>query len=315
MASTAVDRIIMPFRIMPLVLFLTLMHRPSLGQRDNGQPWQSTRRGRFQAYKHLQSPLAREPVVSCAPPPSPQHNSRDCKSASHGRAEGAFKRSLGNIFPLHEARATGARAIYLDIGARHPFPTKQHPKQTSLPYFTRLYPGGSEFNVYAFEADTFWSQYYTNIENIRERLSVVSLQFLNRAVGVADRIANLTSKPGTPMHSSGTRIIMPPRTAKNGSQSVRKLLVYVPVMEIDFASWLARTVSRFDYVVCKMDIEGAEFNVIPHLISRGVITLIDELFLECHSEEMHGNGPRAFTECIQLHETIRDAGVWEHDWY
>jgi len=86
-------------------------------------------------------------------------------------------------------------------------------------------------------------------------------------------------------------------------------------MEIDFASWLARTVSRFDYVVCKMDIEGAEFNVIPHLISRGVITLIDELFLECHSEEMHGNGPRAFTECIQLHETIRDAGVWEHDWY
>ena len=144
---------------------------------------------------------------------------------------------------------------------------------------------------------------------------MVSLQFLNRAVGVADRIANLTSKPGTPMHSSGTRIIMPPRTAKNGSQSVRKLLVYVPVMEIDFASWLARTVSRFDYVVCKMDIEGAEFNVIPHLISRGVITLIDELFLECHSEEMHGNGPRAFTECIQLHETIRDAGVWEHDWY
>ena len=143
MASTAVDRIIMPFRVMPLVLFLTLMHRPSLGQRDNGQPWQSTRRGRFQAYKHLQSPLAREPVVSCAPPPSPQHNSRDCKSASHGRAEGAFKRSLGNIFPLHEARATGARAIYLDIGARHPFPTKQHPKQASLPYFTRLYPGGT----------------------------------------------------------------------------------------------------------------------------------------------------------------------------
>ena len=38
---------------------------------------------------------------------------------------------------------------------------------------------------------------------------------------------------------------------------------------IDVADFLKRTVSEDDFVVVKMDIEGAEYDVIPHLIAAG----------------------------------------------
>ena len=37
-------------------------------------------------------------------------------------------------------------------------------------------------------------------------------------------------------------------------------------------------------MVVKMDIEGAEYDVVPHLLREKVADLIDELFLEIHTE-------------------------------
>ena len=53
---------------------------------------------------------------------------------------------------------------------------------------------------------------------------------------------------------------------------------------IDIADWLRRTVRPDDFVVVKMDIEGAEYDVVPHLLREKVADLIDELFLEIHTE-------------------------------
>ena len=41
---------------------------------------------------------------------------------------------------------------------------------------------------------------------------------------------------------------------------------FVEVETIDFSDWLVSSVSQDDYVVCKMDIEGAEFDVLEHLL-------------------------------------------------
>jgi len=57
---------------------------------------------------------------------------------------------------------------------------------------------------------------------------------------------------------------------------------YVEVESIDFNDWLKANISMDDTVVCKMDIEGAEFDVLEHIISRGGINLINTILIEWH---------------------------------
>lgn len=54
------------------------------------------------------------------------------------------------------------------------------------------------------------------------------------------------------------------------------------VRTIDFAEWLQENVDPGDLVVVKMDIEGAEYHVLQHLLATGAIDLIDELRCEFH---------------------------------
>ena len=74
-----------------------------------------------------------------------------------------------------------------------------------------------------------------------------------------------------------------------------------------------------DFVVVKMDIEGAEYDVVPHLLREKVADLIDELFLEVHTETNtcckppHDAG-RHRSDAMRLLHSLRDAGVYAHEW-
>jgi len=50
----------------------------------------------------------------------------------------------------------------------------------------------------------------------------------------------------------------------------------------NFSQWLKATVEPEDHVVVKLDVEGAEFSIIPQMIREGTICLIDVLSLEEH---------------------------------
>ena len=74
---------------------------------------------------------------------------------------------------------------------------------------------------------------------------------------------------------------------------------------MDIAEYLQRTLVRDDYVVCKMDIEGAERRVLQKLLATGAIHLIDEFFLECHYP---------WPACYDLFVLLRTSGVYSHEW-
>lgn len=54
------------------------------------------------------------------------------------------------------------------------------------------------------------------------------------------------------------------------------------VTSVRFSSLLKDTVKRSDFVLVKLDIEGAEFAVMDDLIATNAIMLIDELYVEFH---------------------------------
>ena len=71
--------------------------------------------------------------------------------------------------------------------------------------------------------------------------------------------------------------------------------------------------------ILQADIEGAEYTVVPHLIRSGTLHLVDEIFVEVHTEintccrPPHNKG-RSFQDAMRLIASLREAGVYAHAW-
>ncbi len=57
------------------------------------------------------------------------------------------------------------------------------------------------------------------------------------------------------------------------------------VQTFDFAKWFSLIVQKYSYVVLKMDIEGAEYDLIHELSNLALLRSIDVLFMEIHGHK------------------------------
>jgi FkbM family methyltransferase len=58
---------------------------------------------------------------------------------------------------------------------------------------------------------------------------------------------------------------------------------YLEIDSINLAEFIKEQFSRDDFIILKLDIEGAEYDVLPELIRTDVIGYIDKLYCEFHS--------------------------------
>jgi len=54
---------------------------------------------------------------------------------------------------------------------------------------------------------------------------------------------------------------------------------------IDFSDWIAKTFKPEDFIVVKMDIEGAEYDVLEKLIETNIIEHINIIYIEWHQKK------------------------------
>jgi FkbM family methyltransferase len=86
----------------------------------------------------------------------------------------------------------------------------------------------------------------------------------------------------------GSSTIMPDHFKSNLSNignSLQKSLVWdnkITVPCFDFSTWLKNNVKQEDYVLCKIDIEGAEFEVLKKCIMDDTLKLINQIDIEFH---------------------------------
>jgi FkbM family methyltransferase len=58
----------------------------------------------------------------------------------------------------------------------------------------------------------------------------------------------------------------------------------ISVEAIDFGQWLAGKFRPEDWIILKLDIEGAEYPILDQMIRDGSIGLVDMLFIEFHND-------------------------------
>jgi hypothetical protein len=96
---------------------------------------------------------------------------------------------------------------------------------------------------------------------------------------------------------------------KEAGKAVGTTMMTVPM--VDFPKWLTQSFTPEDYIIAKMDIEGAEFSILNTLLDGPSGCLMDVLALECHAWI---GDCAAITKKLQQHSCISVVPTtsWDH---
>ena len=86
------------------------------------------------------------------------------------------------------------------------------------------------------------------------------------------------------------------------------------VNAIDFSAWIIENFSKDDYIICKMDIEGAEYDVVPKMIKDGSVEYMDEMIIEFHTI-WQIEGDYVEERNAQIHEYFEQSNVKLTKWW
>jgi FkbM family methyltransferase len=117
------------------------------------------------------------------------------------------------------------------------------------------------------------------VEEARRLHPGVAIRFFAQAVWVHDGTMDfyLATEWG-PNHKGGSTLLA------GHTRNAAKVDYSRPVAIecIDFSRWIRRNFSRRDYLVVKMDIEGAEYAILEKMLADGTIDYLKELIVEFH---------------------------------
>jgi hypothetical protein len=85
----------------------------------------------------------------------------------------------------------------------------------------------------------------------------------------------------------------------------------VKIPSIDFNRFISE-LPEDSNIICKMDIEGSEFQVLRYLIEKKTITKLKEIYIEFHERFMPAESKETEKELV---EQIRNLGVKVHTWF
>lgn len=83
----------------------------------------------------------------------------------------------------------------------------------------------------------------------------------------------------------------------------------IQVKTLNLSNWLKNIKSEDEEIILKIDIEGAEYEVIPHLLENGI-----QNFIKIWLVEFHGKKVRASTSDYLIEHTLKDRVDHLIDW-
>ena len=153
------------------------------------------------------------------------------------------------------------RKIFLDIGGWN---------GASAVFFRKHHPQGAEFEIFTFEPD---------------KGNIASIMAKNLPVTLIPKSAwSSTGKmrfyPGGAMPGSGGTMYSQKTT---GNVNPNK---YYEVDTIDLGAFITDNFKKTDFIILKMNCEGCEYEIIPHLARLDLISWIDKWYVQWHWEKL-----------------------------
>lgn len=158
------------------------------------------------------------------------------------------------------------------------------------------------FKIHCFEPNPY-AMSYSKKRFSNEKYQEYSITFNEVAIWIEECRKKLTIESfdgeyvcqhtgehlGYDLKSGGATNIMEDEWSKPHYIKDTDLDKTIDVKCIDFSKYLQDNISDEDYVICKMDIEGAEYDVLGKLIDDNTINLIDKIYIEWHNHLLKSN--------------------------
>ena len=174
---------------------------------------------------------------------------------------------------------------------------------------------GKDYEFYCFEINK-------DFESFFEDLADYKVEFINEAVWIENNVIPFMEQALT----GGSTIDQFKAQTLASKQFERKecllfdfdqvskagQLVMKTVKSMDIVSWIKTNFTKDDYIVLKMDIEGAEFTILPAMIQNNIFEYVNEFLAEfhCYTAQQH-NQKKQFLEEI---ETQNSKVIFDLEW-
>lgn len=175
------------------------------------------------------------------------------------------------------------RKIFIDCGGH---------KATSVQFFKQVYPKAKKYEIYSFEANPNFSIYFDKFKDIT---------YHNVAVWIENGEVEFYNNNG------GSSSLIKGKARRGGFE---KNKMTVPC--IDLSQWIKENFSQEDYIILKLDIEGAEYEVLNKMLRDNTIEYVNKLYIEWHCAKTSGDIP--IERHLQTIKDILDKGLIPYKW-
>lgn len=144
--------------------------------------------------------------------------------------------------------------------------------------FQKFYNKRKGFEFFLFEPQP---ELRSMLQETISKLNTEKISFFNKAVWVKNGKVDLfLATQWGPNYKGGSTVVQ----KHNKNHCKVDYEKPISVESIDFANWLINDlkIEKNDYLVIKMDIEGAEYDVLEQLAEQNVLGFINELIVEFH---------------------------------
>ncbi len=180
--------------------------------------------------------------------------------------------------------SSSRRYIFIDGGA--------HVGESVLDFEqSKLYPQ-HPWEIFSFEANPELIPYLT--ENLRLIPRAPKVTVINKAMWIDDKgidfFFGVTDLAGNVVKT-------------RDSDTTRKP---VHVDSVDFGQWLKKNFKQKDFILVKMDIEGAEYPILKKMLKDGSMKYVDKLYVEFHPSIAEDESESKDKEIV---EAIKKLGI------
>lgn len=148
----------------------------------------------------------------------------------------------------------------------------------STSFFHKLVPDSNEYKIHAFEPDS---------RNNSKFDYSLPINYYKQAAWVYDGVIKFYL--GSLSFAS---TINSTKTTNVNTDN------YTEVECIDLSNFIINNFNKQDYIILKVDIEGAEYQLLEHLITTQAIEYIDDLFVEFHLGKIKDVNEKQHNELI-----------------
>lgn len=137
----------------------------------------------------------------------------------------------------------------------------------SVRKFRKLHKDSDEYEIYSFECNKDLFKYFKDL----------GVTLITKAVWIENCVKKFYI--GQDNQKRGSSLIQDKKTFIDEK-------IYREVLCIDFPQWIKDQFTKEDYVILKLNIEGAEYDILNKMVENGSIGVVKELFVDFHSNRM-----------------------------